>query len=312
MQARYVSLRPLLLWQHVERPIDWTQRFGRQAPLWVEIGFGNGEFLARQAQEHPEYDFIGIEPEWASMQRCLRRLAQARVTNVRLLLLDARVALQRLFAPQTLQQVYALFPCPWPKERHVKHRLFAQSFLALLNSRLRAEAEVQVVTDHQEYLTWVLEQVPDTGFTPHWSTIPARFSTKYERKWQASGQQEFYDLRLRKSTPLASPLLEDVTLQTHRIAQFTPEAFTLPTRHGDITVTCKDFLYDPRQHRGMVWVFVAEDGLTQDFWIEIARSQSGWSIRPARGCGIVPTVGVQQALDLVRDAAQQSPPALHA
>ncbi len=310
MQARYVSLQSLLLWQHVERPIDWPQRFGRQAPLVVEIGFGNGEFLVRQAQEHPECHFIGIEPEWASVQRCLRRLAQAQVANVRLLLLDARLAMERLFAPQSLHRVYALFPCPWPKERHAKHRLFAQAFLALVNSRLRADAEVQLVTDHAAYLAWVLEQVPGTGFTPQWSTIPASFHTKYERKWQATGQQDFYDLRLRKTTPVIRPLSEDVTLQTHRIAHFEPAGFVLESRRGAITVTCKDFLYDPYQRKGMVWVFVAEDGLTQDFWIEIALSGSSWVIRPARGCGIVPTLGVQQALDLVRDVAQDSPHAL--
>jgi hypothetical protein len=56
----------------------------------------------------------------------------------------------------------------------------------------------------------------------------------------------------------------------------------------------------------MVWVFVAEEGLTQDFWIEIVHTGTAWAIRPARGCGIVPTVGVQCALDLVRDTAQQT------
>ena len=306
MQARYLSLAPLLLWQHVERPVDWAQRFGRQATVVVEIGFGNGEFLVREAQAHPEHNFIGIEQEWASVQRGLRRIAQARVPNVRLLLVDARIALERLFTPQTVQCVYALFPCPWPKERHSKHRLFAQTFLTLLNSRLVPDGEVQMVTDHAPYLHWVLDQVPDTGFVPQWTTIAPRFSTKYERKWCETGQQEFYDLRLRKMTHVVTPLTEDATLQTHRIERFEPAHFQPGTRHGAITVTCKEFLYDPQRQTGMVWVFVAEAGLTQDFWIEIARRGAAWAIRPARGCGIVPTVGVQCALDLVRDAAQQT------
>ena len=148
MKARYLSLQPLLLWQHGARPIDWAQQFGRQAPIEVEIGFGNGEFLVREAQVHPELNFVGIEQEWASAQRALRRLAQVKILNVRVLLVDARIALERLFLPQTVQRVYALFPCPWPKERHVKHRLFAQTFLTLLNSRLEVvrEAIVQLGT----------------------------------------------------------------------------------------------------------------------------------------------------------------------
>jgi len=36
------------------------------------------------------------------------------------------------------------------------------------------------------------------------------------------------------------------------------------------------------------------------------RSGADWAIRPARGCGIVPTAGVQCALDLVRDTTQQT------
>ena len=182
MKARYLALQPLLLWQHVARPIDWAQQFGRQAPVEVEIGFGNGEFLVREAQAHPERNFVGIEQEWVSVQRGLRRIAQAKIPNVRVLLVDVRIALERLFPAQTVQRVYALFPCPWPKERHSKHRLFAQTFLTLLNSRLVREGEVQMVTDHAPYLHWVLEQVLDTGFVAQWTTIAPRFSTKYERK----------------------------------------------------------------------------------------------------------------------------------
>ena len=304
--ARYLSLAPLLLWQHVERPVDWARRFGRQAPLVVEIGFGNGEFLVRQAQAHPECNFVGLELEWASVQRGLRRIAQAQVANVRLLLVDARIAMERLFTPQTVHGMYALFPCPWPKERHSKHRLFTPTFLTLLNSRLVPDGEVQMVTDHAPYLHWVLTQVPDTGLVARWTPIAPRFSTKYERKWRATGQQEFYDLRLQKTTHVVRPLIEDATLHTHRMAHFDPTQFQPGSRHGAITVVCKEFLYDPQRQKGMVWVLVAEAGLTQDFWIEIARHGAAWTVRPARGCGIVPTAGVQCALDLVRDAAQQT------
>src|SRR5438309_11544790 len=111
MKARYLSLQPLLLWQHGARPIDWAPQFGRQAPIEVEIGFGNGEFLVRQAQEHPERNFVGIEQEWASVQRGLRRIAQAHLLTVRVLLVDACIALERLFQCTSLMCVYVLFTC---------------------------------------------------------------------------------------------------------------------------------------------------------------------------------------------------------
>lgn len=304
MQARYLSLTSFLCWQQLRRPILWPEQFGRVAPLEVEIGFGNGEFLVRHAQERPERNFVGLEIEWASVQRGLRRIAQTRVTNVRLLQVDARIALQRLFVPQTLHRIYALFPCPWPKERHTKHRLFSHPFLMLLNSRLVAGGEAQLVTDHPAYAQWVLEQVPETGFTASCAPIAPRFRTKYERKWQHQGQQEFYELRLSKQRHLPMPLIKDVPMQTHRVEYFAPERFHPASERGKITVEFKDFLYDPMRQRGMVRAITVEETCRQDFWIEIAHASVHWHVRPARGCAVIPTASVQRALDLVRDAIQ--------
>jgi tRNA (guanine-N7-)-methyltransferase len=303
-KARYLSLAPFILWQQAERPVDWSRRFGRQAPLQIEIGFGNGEFLVQQAQQAPECNFVGIEIEWESIQRALRRIAQAEVANVRLLLADARVALERLFVPQLLQRVVALFPCPWPKERHVKHRLFSHAFLRLLNSRLCSGGEVQIVTDHAAYAQWVCTEAVDTGFDTHCRDIGPQFSTKYARKWHTQGQEQFYELLLRQRVVPDMPILvKDVPVQTRRIPSFNAAGFRPAGARGDIAIEFKDFLFDPERQRGMVWVFVTEDTLGQNFWIEIAYGNEGWYIRPARGCVFVPTVGVQQALDLVRDAA---------
>ncbi|MGQ4809490.1 tRNA (guanine-N(7)-)-methyltransferase [Candidatus Entotheonellaceae bacterium PAL068K] len=308
MKSRYLSLTPFIAWRQAERPMQWHRRFGRQAPLEVEIGFGNGEFLVRQAQAAPHRLFVGIELEWSSVQRGLRRLAQAGIDNVRLLQADVRVVLERLFRPQSIDRVSALFPCPWPKERHAKHRLFSHAFLQLLNSRLRPDGELQIITDHQPYVRWILTQVANTGFTAQSQQVPAGFHTKYERKWQAQGQQRFVELRLRKSTHISVPLHEDVALQTHRVAVFDPSQFSPANARGDIAITFKDFLFDPKQQRGMVWVFVTEGHLQQNFWIEIARGKEHWTIRPARGCAMVHTAGVQRALDLVRDATHDGQP----
>ena len=309
VKARYLSFKPFLPWRNVERPVDWRAQFGSQALLEVEIGFGNGEFLVRRAQERPERHFIGIELEWASMQRALRRLAQTQATNVRLLLVDAHLALQRLFPPLALQRVYSLFPCPWPKERHAKHRLFSHTFLTLLNNRLQPDGEVLVVTDHEPYLRWGLEQIPGSGFEATWQVVAPSFRTKYERKWLAGGQQEFYELRLQKAAHHEAPLTKEIDVQARRVDRFDPQNLDFPpatklcSDHAAITVRCRDFLYDPARRKAMIAVLVAEADLTQEFWIEIACRGDHWTIRPARGCSVVPTVGVQRAVDLIWETA---------
>lgn len=285
-----------------ERPLNWSQRFGRTARLELEIGFGNGDFLVRRAQTHPHRNFVGLELEWPSVQRALRKIAQAGRDNVRLVQIDARVALERLFEPQSLHRVYSLFPCPWPKERHAKRRLFAHSFLKLLNSRLVEGGEVLVVTDSYAYVAWILEQAPGTGLEVRWQPIPPRFGTKYERKWRQQGQEQFYELELLKREPIKIPLQEDVTLKTYRLDRFEPHRFQPVDERGDVVVKFQEFLYDAERQKGMVRVIVVEGSLIQHLWIEIARGRDGWHIRPARGCEIVPTVGLQRALDLVHAA----------
>ena len=59
--SHYGSLEPLVPWKERSLPLDWAAEFGRSAPLKVEIGFGNGDFLVRSALEDPASNYIGIE-----------------------------------------------------------------------------------------------------------------------------------------------------------------------------------------------------------------------------------------------------------
>jgi tRNA (guanine-N7-)-methyltransferase len=299
----YFSLEPYVHWTGEPRPVDWRGKFGRGAPLHAEIGFGLGDYLVRQAADHPDRDFVGIELEWVLVRRALRKIALARVNNARIIRADARIALERLFDQRSLSGACALFPCPWPKRKHVENRLFTQDFLRLVNSRLLSGGELLMVTDEKYYMEWVLDQVPGTGFDARFEIMPPRFATKYERKWQELGRQEFYGLRLRKDRHVEIPLKEEKDLITYRIERFDPGSFHPSKARGRFMVEFKEFLFDPGLEKGMVRSVVGEDNLLQNFWIEIVRREGRWHIRPAKGCAMIPTAGVQRALDLVRDAA---------
>lgn len=294
--------RIVLPWWDLPRPLPWPRIFGRPAPLVVEIGFGNGEYLVRCARENPEHDFVGLDVVPSRSRRAMSRVRRAGLTNVRLLHIEARVAFERLFAPGTIHRVLALFPCPWPKPRHHKHRLFDHAFLRLVNSRLEPRGEVRIVTDHEEFAAWIEEQLFDTGFEAARAEIEPRFGTRYENKFRRRGHAHFFALDLVRRSPAPAPLKEDVSMQTHRIARFDPDRFRPRNLRGEITVEFRDFLFDPVRRRGMVLAAVAEPGLVQELWIDIRGDENGWAIRPARGCRFIPTEGVQRALDLTRDA----------
>ena len=306
MPPRYRCLRHFIHWHQTERPVDWNNRFGRGDPTALEIGFGNGEYLVREALARPDWNFIGLDIRWASVLRALRKISEHGVGNVRVLQADARTALERLIRPGTLRQAYALFPCPWPKEHHAKHRVFSNDFLKLLNSRMADSAQARIVTDDENYLRWILRQTPGSGFKTLSRRIPPSFDTVYEKRWRKQGQQSFFELVLEKTDPCDASLKEDAPVQTHRVNTFDPERYAPQNDHGEPTVEFKEFLYDPQRKKAMSRVMIAEEGLLQDIWIEIAKYDDGWKIRPAWGCRMVPTAGVQRALDLMFEAAGKS------
>ncbi|UCF86093.1 MAG: hypothetical protein JSV50_10805 [Desulfobacteraceae bacterium] len=305
MKPPYLSLNPFIPWIREKRPIDWHKKFGRSVELEVEIGFGLGDFLVQQALAHPEKDFLGIELGWVQIRRALRKIALAGVNNVRIIQADVRVAFQRIFLEKTFSSAYALFPCPWPKKKHAKFRLFSRAFLKVINSRIVDKGQVLIVTDSRFCFDWTMSQLAGTGFEVCSEMVSPRFATKYERKWYALGQKNFYELRLIKCRHMKIQLKEDVRLITYRVDRFDPQRFQTSNGRSHIIVEFKEFLYDPKREKGMVRSVVGEDNLVQDFWIEIVKKEKSWHIRPARGCNIIPTEGIQKALDLVYDATKR-------
>jgi len=301
----YISLTPLLPWRSESHPIAWERRFSRKAPLELEIGFGNGDALAARAAAERSTDFIGVEVAWESIKRGLRRIARLRLENVALLQADARIVLERLIEPRALARVTCLFPCPWPKERHARHRLFGTEFLRLMNSRMEDGAEARIVTDFDPFRTWLEEQIPGSRFEARYRAIPPTYGTKYERKWSDLGQAVFHEFVLTKKEHVSVPPKRDVTMRIHSLERFDPERFEPADVTGDLTVSFKELLFDGTREKGMVRVFVGEEGLQQEFWVEIVRLQDRWKIRPAAGCAFVPTAGAQKALDLVQEGASR-------
>ena len=303
--SNYGSLQPYIPWRAKPLPLDWSAEFGREAPLKVELGFGNGDYLMRCAKDDPEANYIGVEMTWGSVWRALRTARSREVENVRLLLEDARVGLLWNFSERSVESFVGLSPCPWPKKRHAKNRLYTPEFLRLCNSRLVDGGALVVVTDAVAYRDQMLEEITleNTGMSTTLEVIPASFNTKYERKWQAGGQQEFYRFTFDKIHHQTIPNPEIHPMKHHRAASFDPSDFSPVSEKEPFHVSFKSFLFDPQQEVAMQEVVTIEGGIEQHFWIRISKSQEKWRIAPAAGSNLLPLPSVQRALDLVLSAA---------
>lgn len=130
---------------------DLRVAFARDAPLVVEIGFGNGEALATMAAAEPDRNFVGVEVHEPGVGRLLKRLDEHDTDNVRVAMRDAVEVLGEQAARASIDALRVFFPDPWPKKRHHKRRLVQPDFVELVADRLRDGGLLHLATDWEPY-----------------------------------------------------------------------------------------------------------------------------------------------------------------
>lgn len=140
-----------LAWSADSAAPHFAQVFGRVAPVEVDLGCGDGAFLTQLAARHPERNFLGVERLIGRSGGACRRIARLGLTNARIWRGDIPVALQQLFAPQSVAVFNLMFPDPWPKRRHQVRRVFRPDLLQLISRALTANGLLRVATDDVAY-----------------------------------------------------------------------------------------------------------------------------------------------------------------
>jgi tRNA (guanine-N7-)-methyltransferase len=181
-------------------PCDLAGLFPRPVEGYVlEIGFGGGEHLVREATAHPHLGFIGVEPFVNGMAKMLAEIERKAIDNVRLYTADAANVLPWLPAA-SLDLVYLLYPDPWPKTRHHKRRFVSDRTVKAIARILKPGGEFRFATDIDHYAAWTLAHLlrsPDFVFAAErasdWKTPwPAWESTRYEAKALREGRTPCY------------------------------------------------------------------------------------------------------------------------
>ena len=179
-------------------PLRLDGIFFRQAPRVLEIGFGMGESLASLAQQHPEWDFLGVEVYPPGVGSLCARLSASGSSNVRILCADAADVLAKLLPVMSLDAVLVFFPDPWPKKRHHKRRLIQPAFADQIHTRLRPGGTLHLATDWEDYAQQMLTVIEGHGGFVNTAgagafaeRAPERLTTRFERR----GEQFGYRIR---------------------------------------------------------------------------------------------------------------------
>ena len=170
----------------------WNEAiFGRQAPLYAEIGTGYGHFMLEFCEKNPDINFVGMDYRFKRSFFLAKKLSQHPTQNFRYLRAKGE-RLEFMFAENEVDRLFYFFPDPWPKKRHQKKRLFQKPFLDACYKVLKPGGELMVKTDHEGYGEWMIEVMNNSEFFSvelatrdlrgeHPDHFLASFNTKFEK-----------------------------------------------------------------------------------------------------------------------------------
>ena len=178
----------------------WHEFFGKDAPLYIEVGMGKGRFIMEMARKHPDICLIGIEMYDSVLLRALQKkqeLEEAGVLlpNLKYIRVDARL-LPEIFGKNEVDRIYLNFSDPWPKARHDKRRLTSRVFLQRYDQILKPDGKVEFKTDNRTLFDFSLEEATEAGWTIEQHTFDLHHDpemcednvmTEYEEKFSSLG-----------------------------------------------------------------------------------------------------------------------------
>ena len=180
--------------------LDLVRLFGRDAPLQVDLGCGDGSFLCELAEQFPDKNFLGVERLTKRVEKVRRKAGK--IDNVRVLGTDTLFAVRHLLPENSVETFYLLFPDPWPKRRHQQRRIFTGELLDAVATALGQNGVLRVATDQLDYFHQ-MERLSRTH--PEFEVVDLDRVvlplTKFERKFLEQGLP-IYRLTLRKTSPV--------------------------------------------------------------------------------------------------------------
>ena len=182
-------------------PLDFESIYGNRAPLEIDLGCGDGLFLAAAAASKPARNFLGIERMPGRVRSACRKIEVGGLANARILEIEVSYAVRHLLPAGSVSVFHLMFPDPWPKRRHSPRRVVTEDFLAALNGALTSDGTLRIATDEIDYFREIERLAADApGFTRVSDREPPELESTFEKRFRQD-HVEIHRLVLRKVSP---------------------------------------------------------------------------------------------------------------
>ena len=180
--------------------LDPRALFSADLTLCLEIGCGNGDLASHVSRHLPDVALIAVDVHRPGIARLLDDIATYDIHGLRVVEGDALVFVERLVAA-SIDEIWAFFPDPWPKNAQAHRRLFTPERIERLARVLRPGGVLRVATDVDTYAVTIERRLRETvlfddvrSARPDW-----RIETAFERTGREQGRTAI-DLMARRTS----------------------------------------------------------------------------------------------------------------
>lgn len=135
----------------------WSEYFGNDNPIHIEVGTGKGQFITTLAKRNPNINYIGLEIKEEVLLRAVEKASNNKSTNIGFIWGNVEF-LDSYFSDGELNRVYINFCDPWPKNKHERRRLTYKSFLELYRRKLDISGDIYFKTDNRGLFEFSLNE----------------------------------------------------------------------------------------------------------------------------------------------------------
>lgn len=159
----------------------------------VEIGAGQGLHAIQYAQKNPDRHLIAIErthTKFAQMAR--RHQDHAELTNLFPVHADALSIFVHFLPDQSVEQIFLLYPNPYPKLKQANLRWHNMPFMNFLKTKLKPGGRLVLATNIEDYVSEAEQKmIAAWRFQLCAKRVLGRYDqprTHFEKKYLARGQ----------------------------------------------------------------------------------------------------------------------------
>ena len=127
-----------------------------KTPIFLELGFGQGENLIKLSLARPDWKFLGVDSYINGVASLLEKIDLKKIKNILILHGDVRKFI-KILPENSISEACILFPDPWHKSKHLSRRLVQQDLIADLSKIMIFKSLLHISSDDQKAQDWILK-----------------------------------------------------------------------------------------------------------------------------------------------------------